>query len=44
MPLVGNTEFCVLRNINSDVGFRPPFVQYTIPEGPKGIMAILDIP
>jgi hypothetical protein len=43
MPLVGNTEFCVLHKINSDVCFRPSFVQYTIPEGPKGIMALLDI-
>jgi len=43
MPLVGNTEFCVLHKINSDVCFRPSFVQYTIPEGPKGIMALLYI-
>lgn len=40
MPLFGNTEFCVLHKINSDVCFRPSFVQCTIPEGPKGIMAL----
>jgi hypothetical protein len=37
-PSVGNTEFCVLHNINSDVHFGT-FAQYIIPEGPQGIMA-----